>query len=363
MKAVILGDFSPTAENYDMFRDGDVETLFSDSLSIYEGMDVKLVNLECALTESENRIKKFGPNLKAHPNTAKTLKKIGVDYCSLANNHFFDFGKEGVRDSLAALDEAGIKYTGFGDDYNDSRKDLIIEKDGEKLCIIAVCEHEYSYALEDRMGCRPYDEYETMIDIIEAKKKADRVVVIYHGGKEHCRYPSPRLRKLCRAMAYHGADMVLCQHSHCIGCYEEYLGCHILYGQGNYHFEKQAYYSNPSWNGSLAVSYDTKTDEISFTPLVSNEKGGIRLANAEERARMLTGFEERNRSLEDGSWEKGFADFCETVREKYEKVLRNAYTPEATEKENHLFAHYLDCEAHTDVWRQLNKTANNTNEK
>ena len=33
-----------------------------------------------------------------------------------------------------------------------------------------------------------------------------------------------------------GADVVLCQHSHCIGCYEQYEGAHILYGQGNFHF-------------------------------------------------------------------------------------------------------------------------------
>ena len=68
-------------------------------------------------------------------------------------------------------------------------KNLIIEKNGEKICFITVCEHEYSYALDDRMGCRPYDEYDTMEDIRNARKDNDRVIVIYHGGKEHCRYP------------------------------------------------------------------------------------------------------------------------------------------------------------------------------
>ena len=33
--------------------------------------------------------------------------------------------------------------------------------DGKKIAVIAVCEHEYSYALEDRMGTREYDTYET----------------------------------------------------------------------------------------------------------------------------------------------------------------------------------------------------------
>ena len=75
-------------------------------------------------------------------------------------NHFFDFGIEGALDTLKALEEAGLGYTGFGKNYEDSRKNFVIEQDGQKICIIAVCEHEYTYALEDRMGCRPYDPYD-----------------------------------------------------------------------------------------------------------------------------------------------------------------------------------------------------------
>ena len=33
-----------------------------------------------------------------------------------------------------------------------------------------------------------------------------------------------------------------------------------------------------------------------------------------------------------------------------------------TEEDTHWFAHYLDCEAHTDVWRELYPTWNHTNE-
>lgn len=96
--------------------------------------------------------------------------------------------------------------------------------------------HEYSYALPDRMGVNPYDPCLTMQDIRELKREVNRVVAVYHGGKEHCQYPSPRLRNLCHEMILCGADAVLCQHSHCIGCYEEYQGGHIVYGQGNFHF-------------------------------------------------------------------------------------------------------------------------------
>lgn len=362
MKTLLLGDLSPTADMDPIFKDKNVKALFDDTVTLFKGKDVNFVNLECAVTESTNEIKKFGPCLKACRETLETLKGIGVTHCGLSNNHIFDFGREGVRDTLLALNELGIGYTGFGDNYEDSRRDLVIEKGGERITVIAVCEHEYSYALDDRMGARPYDEYDTMSDIRRARADSDRVIVIYHGGKEHCRYPSPRLRKLCRAMAENGADVVLCQHSHCIGCYEEYEGCHILYGQGNFHFVYATREMPDTWNGSLAVEYDTVTDEISFTPIV-NTTTGITLAKGEERERMLREFEERNRSLEDGSWIEGWREFCERFTRMYYNATQSAYGVAREDVGDTIFAHYIDCEAHLDVWRELFKTANHRNEK
>lgn len=362
MKALLLGDLSPTEDIDPIFKTKNVDALFGESVSIFEGNDINFVNLECAITDSENGIKKFGPCLKACRETLETLKEIGVNYCGLSNNHIFDFGREGALDTIRALDELGIGYTGFGESYEDSRRDLVVEKDGEKVAVIAVCEHEYSYALEDRMGARPYDEYDTMSDIRKAKKDADRVIVIYHGGKEHCRYPSPRLRKLCRAMVENGADVVLCQHSHCIGCYEQYEGGHILYGQGNYHFVYVTRETKPTWNGALAVKYDTKTNEIEFTPLV-NTSTGIDFARGEEKERMMREFAERNQSLKDGSWIEGWREFCRETARMYYNATQSAYGVKAEDIGDTIFAHYLDCEAHSDVWRELFKTANHRNEK
>ncbi len=363
MKALLLGDVCPTVNVNDLYRKGDIDTLFTDTLPLFEGNDINFVNLECALTEHDGSIEKFGPPLKACLETAETLKKIGVNYCGLSNNHVFDFGKKGATDTMNALKQAGITYTGFGENYEDSRKNLVIEKDGEKVCIIAVCEHEYSYALENRMGSRPFDEFDTMKDIRNAKKECDRVIVLYHGGKEQCRYPSPRLMRVCRAMADNGADVVLCQHSHCIGCYEQFEGCHILYGQGNSHFVKLNAMKMPeSWNSSLMVTYDTKTHEIGFIPSVAYDEVGIRLAKGEEKEEILAAFAKRNEELKNGEWKKGWHAFCEEVGERYINVIGMACREDSTERQNANFGHYLDCEAHTDVWRELFPTYNQTNE-
>ncbi len=358
MKMFLLGDVSPTDLTRDFFIKKDIDTLFTNAISLFKNNDYTFVNLECAITDHDIAIEKYGPALKAPKETAEVLKTIGVDCCGMSNNHIFDFGKKGIRDTLSALESQGIAHTGFGNNYDDSRKSLVISKDGQKIAIIAVCEHEYSYALENRMGSRPYDEYDTIEDIRNAKNECDRVIVIYHGGKEFCRYPSPRLRKLCHAMIKNGADVVLCQHSHCIGCYENYNDGHILYGQGNFHFVWEHKFDG--WHSSLAVKYDTKSNEIEFTPL-KNNTNGIGIPDKKEYEQIMSEFESRNNKLLNGEWLDGWRDFCEEKRESYFNCVAKAFAPGSTPYEDGKFSHYLDCEAHTDVWREIFPSLNLTN--
>ena len=99
-------------------------------MSLFEGNDVNFVNLECALTESDTAIKKIGPNIKGCPETAEVLASVGVNVCGLSNNHVYDFGRQGAMDTLTALEKNGIRHTGFGSNYDDARRNLILEIDG-----------------------------------------------------------------------------------------------------------------------------------------------------------------------------------------------------------------------------------------
>ena len=358
MKTLLLGDVCPSVITADLFKKKDVDTLFTDVVEIMEKSEFTFVNIECALTETDGKIKKFGPHLKAPAETAEVLKGLGVTVCGLSNNHIFDYGIDGAVDTMKALDRVGLDYTGFGENYKDSRKNYYYEKNGEKICVVAVCEHEFSGALSNRMGSRTF-EYDTFGDIIEAKKNADRVIVCYHGGKEFSRYPSPRLRKVCQAMAKCGADVVLCQHSHCIGCYEEYEGCHILYGQGNFHFLYTI--DMECWHTSLAVQYDTKSGDISFVPVQETEKG-IEIAKGDDAVKIIGAFEERNKNLQnDELWLSEWHNFCIENQELYIDGVAKAALADSTETDNKLFAQLLNCEAHSDMLCELFKTWNTTN--
>lgn len=356
MRIVIGGDVSVKSDCYELFDLCKSENLFGNVIDVFKKADRVIVNLECAVTDKNTAIMKIGPNLKAPINTVKTLKEVGVTDCVLANNHIFDFGALGVLDTVEQLEKYGINYTGYGENEQASRKNLMITKDGIKIAVIAVCEHEYTYALQNRQGARPYDPYDTNEDIEEAKKISDYVIVMYHGGKEECRYPSPRLLKACRSMVKHGADVVLCQHSHCIGCYEQYENGHILYGQGNFHFVCKAYEDRTDngymWNTGLLAKIDIdKALKIEFIPTVV-DGNGIRLANDLEAKSLLSELNERSESLLDGTWYDRFREFA-LSQERY-RIFPNEQYEE--------IAHFFDCEAHTDMCKEIYKTYNHKNE-
>jgi len=352
MKISICGDVCPIGTN-ELWIKNDKQQLFHDVPKTFLDSDRVIVNLETSLTDGGTPIKKFGPNLKASPKCANVLKEIGVTDCAISNNHIFDLGIEGVQDTLKALEDAGLNHIGFGNDYEDARKNLIINKDGKSVSVIAVCEHEYSYALKERMGARPFDPFDTIEDIQNAKKTCDFVIVLYHGGKEQSEYPSPRLRKACQAMIKQGADVVLCQHSHCIGCYEQFQNGHILYGQGNFHFVERNIH--PHWQSGVIVElHIAEKLEIEFVP-VKVVKNGIELAKYEDKETILKGLEARSKGLQTEEWLEGWRSFCKEKEEEYISTIRAAYLTSNTSGAEAKFSHYLYCEAHRDVWEELCK--------
>ena len=163
-------------------------------------------------------------------------------------------------------------------------------------------------------------------------------------------------------MVKNGADLVLCQHSHCIGAYENYEGGHILYGQGNFQFVNLV--NRETWKTGLAVCYDTKANTVDFIPIRENEaEAGIRLAVGEDKENLLKGLAERSKTLKTGEWKNGWHEFCLSVKNEYTERIKRACLDDSTDSENAMFGHCLNCEAHTDVWRELFPTYNDTNEK
>jgi poly-gamma-glutamate synthesis protein (capsule biosynthesis protein) len=207
-----------------------------------------------------------------------------------------------------------------------------------------------------------------MKDIKKAKENADYVIVIYHGGKEYSRYPSPRLLEHSREMILSGANVVLTQHSHCIGCYEEYEGGHILYGQGNFNFVTNS--NEEGWYTSLLVGIEIDNGiKMNFYPIYQTEKG-MDVATGDKATEIMDAFNKRNQELIDGTWTKGWDAFCQRVAPTYRYCLSPDYVIDFNKLEpgrgdtlgEQVMAHYLDCEAHEDVIKHLYKSWHLTEE-
>ena len=161
--------------------------------------------------------------------------------------------------------------------------------------------------------------------------------------------------RACRAMVHMGADAVLCQHSHIIGCMEHYEKGLILYGQGNFHFRYGE--RDEGWDSGLIAQFDFGENGFDFSLIpVIGEGVSMRLATAAEAKELLDAMAQRNASLQDGSWIDGWRAFCESVRPTYERCVYDCADDPENPRRKEFFAHYLDCEAHTDVLRELFKT-------
>lgn len=156
-------------------------------------------------------------------------------------------------------------------------------KDGIRLGIYMCTENEFSSATMHGAGANPFDVLESFDDVQALKEQCDYVVVLYHGGKEFYRYPSPMLQRYCRKFIEKGASLVLCQHSHCIGAREDYENGTIIYGQGSFVFHTE-YFNNLQdiVADSLVIEIDISTEGFHVREIpVTRTDVGITIASQE----------------------------------------------------------------------------------
>ena len=371
MSIIIGADIVPTESNKDRFAKGDLKSLLGEDLySIIRDADFSIFNLEVPLIDTLSPINKQGPALAAPEASISGLSDLNICLLTLANNHILDQGVSGLQSTMNLLGRSKIDYIGAGKNLSEASDTYRFAFYDKTVGVYACAEHEFSIASESSPGANPFDPLWSFDHVAELKKTSDFVIVLYHGGKEHYRYPSPDLQKVCRRFIDKGADLVVCQHSHCIGCEEHYENGTIVYGQGNFLFD---YEESELWNTSLLISVD-KTLGISYIPLV-RQGNGVRIAT-EESESIMRGFRSRSDEIKhDGFVKENYNRFAEGFSSYYLRAMsgkkgivfrlinklsggkyyKNSILKQYGKKEQIRLLNYFECEAHRELCIQALK--------
>lgn len=366
MGIIIGADIVPMGPDLDFFINGNVEELIGkELLDILSEASYRIFNLEVPLTDTYQPIQKNGPILIAPTSAIKGIKLLGVDLLTLANNHIMDQGVHGLASTIQELVDNGISYVGVGQNNKQAQQPFFFSVNDRRYGVYACAEHEFSIADEKQPGANPFDPLESLDHIAQMKSNCDYVIVLYHGGKEYYRYPSPNLQKTCRKIVDKGADIVICQHSHCIGCMEKYKNGTIIYGQGNFLFNRDR---NECWFTGILVNLN-ESGSISYIPFIKQQHG-VRLAKGKEAEDIISSFERRSKEIEDSGFvEKKFKEFADqsisgyilsivgtnrsflfrvinklTGQKLYKYVLKHTMNSRGLELKS-----YIECEAHREL--------------
>ena len=317
---LIGGDLGPTNSNSSQFSAADIERLIdAELIDTLSSADFRIFNLEVPLTSNDTPIKKDGPVLSAPASAIRGIKLLDPSVFTLANNHIMDHGEEGLINTIEQLSRQNIAYVGAGKNIDEAARPVIIEKQGHRIGIYACAEHEFSIAGENQAGANPLDLLEVFGHISNLKSRCDLVIVLFHGGKEYYRYPTPDLQKICRKMAVSGAGLIICQHSHCIGAYEKYGDAMIVYGQGNFLFDR---HNDEFYQTGLLVN--VKMDSaiyFDFIPILKNGNG-VKTPDPDQSARILADFHKRSEEIQDpGFVERQFDEYCRLNGQYYLATL------------------------------------------
>lgn len=198
------------------------------------------------------------PAPAAPPENVAAIAAAGFHMLSLAGNHIADCGAEGIADTLALLEAAGMKGAGAGLTLAEARAPAIIERSGVTIGLLSYncVGPEIAWASDDRAGCaylrieatdgapiapaacldRVTDEALAILqaDIAILRQRADFVIVALHKGIVHTPARlAPYERAISHAAIDFGADMVVGHHAHIVRGIEFHHGKPIFHGLGN----------------------------------------------------------------------------------------------------------------------------------
>ena len=183
------------------------------------------------------------------------LAEVGFDVLSMANNHSWDQGVDGMLETHRRVREAGMRPVGAGPTCEAARAPVVVEVKGVKVAFVAIADLNN---LDEHDGeddpcvfvagpvcegdCGPdrdaihysLDTERILSAVRAAEAAADVTVVSFHWGIEYTTTPLPEYPELARQLVEAGADVVLGHHPHVLQPVERIDGAVVAYSLGNF---------------------------------------------------------------------------------------------------------------------------------
>jgi poly-gamma-glutamate synthesis protein (capsule biosynthesis protein) len=189
--------------------------LWADLVPLFQGADLAFGNLETPVAPTTGR-----PGVPFQFNAPAALpaalRASGFTVLSTANNHAFDQGPKGVRETLDRLRAERLVAVGSGEDRLHAETLQIVERQGLKVAFLGFTDI-FNLDLNRKASepwVRPLDLEPALAAVREARTQADLVVVSVHWGNEYQRQPTRRQRDIARQLVAAGCDLLLGHHPH-----------------------------------------------------------------------------------------------------------------------------------------------------
>ncbi len=197
---------------------------FEEKLENVNGLlgssDITTANLESIIAGKEIGLSSY-PRFNSPVEIGHTLKSMGVDLVSIANNHMLDRGEKGLLKSIRNLDRIGLEYDGGYKSFEDQDRLRIFKTNGLRICFVSYTRgtnfikvpEDKPYLANSLKEINPLKIYSTLRRI-KKNKLADVIVVNMHFGEEYHLYPSSTQKEISASLADAGADVIVGHHPH-----------------------------------------------------------------------------------------------------------------------------------------------------
>ena len=133
-------------------------SLASKVAPLLAGADIRIAQCERVYSRrGELQLQTASKHARVDPSLAKIFGDGGFNVVSMASNHALDYGPDALLDSVATLQDLGLKTVGAGRNIHEARTPVVMTVGDVTVAILGYCSvipDSYA-ATEDRAGVAP----------------------------------------------------------------------------------------------------------------------------------------------------------------------------------------------------------------